>query len=565
MTDEELLRNALARVAAQADGNGVSADDVSYAGGSVDWHEFEHLVRCDVEVARSDESFAGDAPDDGLEFHADESDVDDAVRAYAAALRSSPKLVPIALDALRSREDHGFDTTRTPLSVDSTVRRFAWRRTCDRCRGNGRVTCPGCAGRCMVSCNRCVGGKVSCIPCNGTGGRTSFDSVKQAQTRKICLICTGTGRVSCGSCGGSGRVRCPRCGGTGDAECPGCKGHGYHTDVATVGGVGNLRPEARWGATPAAARRVLSAFGVPKLIYGHAEIRANGDEAIDPTSARLRFGVRVPVGSLTARVGAGEFSFDVVGLKSHPLARGPFIERLSESGIRQLEHAAAGPIGPAEKRLMKAAEFDMVRCAAHSCLERGWEADQGFVASYPSVPLLTAAKWIDHAREAVGKALRGRARRRRRRWYLLALFVLLAWFVLGARQEVVPNRNSFSVFDLLLPAVLVGLGWLWIRFRLHRDTRRLWYRLRPDPEMEWRRYRRRFLAMDPPGVGVGWLILAVALMLPPVVEAGWGLRGTHAKEWAQVRKPWAPALDPLWSRARFAMDESLRPKRTSRE
>jgi hypothetical protein len=138
---------------------------------------------------------------------------------------------------------------------------------------------------------------------------------------------------------------------------------------------------------------------------------------------------------------------------------------------------------------------------------------------------------------------------------VLSFLALLVWFVFGARQEIVSDRNAFSVFDFLLPAVLVGIGWVWIRFRLERDTRRLWYRLRPDPETEWSRYRRRFVAMDPPGVGVAWLILTVALMLPPVIEVGWGLRGTHAKQWTKIRKPWAAALDPLWSRAQTAMEK----------
>jgi hypothetical protein len=240
MTEEPLLRGALERVARQADGNGVDASDVDWAGGSLDWHEFLRLVRCDVDVRVSTGSFAGPFADESVHMAEDEPSVERAAGEYAATLRSHPKLMDHALAALRSRQDAGFDASKTPVEIESTIRRFGWIRTCPTCRGTRRVTCKPCGGRGLTGCQRCLAGKVHCMACRGSGGVNRYDSTKQQQVRTVCMGCAGTGRGSCPSCGGSNQVRCAHCDGTGAVDCRACEASGFFTEITSVGAVGAL-------------------------------------------------------------------------------------------------------------------------------------------------------------------------------------------------------------------------------------------------------------------------------------------------------------------------------------
>ena len=72
----------------------------------------------------------------------------------------------------------------------------AFKKTCVRCTGSGKITCDKCNG----------GGKTTCYSCSGRG--KDSDGAR-------CWSCDGRGSVTCSKCDGRGKVTCPDCSGAG--------------------------------------------------------------------------------------------------------------------------------------------------------------------------------------------------------------------------------------------------------------------------------------------------------------------------------------------------------------
>lgn len=541
---QDIIKRAVESIADEADGNGVTRDQVRMDTGHVEERELWWFVTCKSIVHQKSGKTPGDSGIANIKLLPDAQQCRQAVAHYDAELSKHPEFGEWPMQVVNQRTDLGFDTTKTPVVVASTKRTFGFKSTCGTCGGRKVVQCSACAGRGQVNCINCGGtGRRSCSSCGGSGQVTDYDYSRQQTVLKSCPACS-LGSVQCNACL-NGRVTCTACGGSGTVRCAPCEGAGFFTEWTEVACAGELSGGVNWGNVPAAHQTALNKIGVPNLVYGHADIKRTKTEGPDHLRRVSTFHVTLPVGEVTAMVGDHRFTFDVVGIKARTVPRQAFLETIAASGADALEKAGTGSVRLSKRRLRNAMKFDIVRAAIDACC-RGIGVGP-MQSAYPSLDERQARWWMNRAQDA----LKNVNRRLARRWRLVCLaitfFAVVAWFPMELREMAGADSDAYFVYD---PAVVLGLplmSALWIRWRQKRRLFKIWYACRRDPNAKRKKYKYSTGGGLPPlRAGIEWLILGLVLALIIAFESGWQTKNFLAPGWDTLRQPIAPATDWAW-------------------
>lgn len=514
-SSHDIIQQAVEGIAREADGNGVTKEQVHFERGHVAAHECWWIVTCESIVHHERGSTPGRPALPRLTWLDNPAQLDQHVKAYAAQLQKNPAFGKEPLQALSQRSDLGFDTTQSPILVPSTQRTIAYKRQCPQCNGAKQTVCGTCKSQGAVPCMPCRGqGSRSCSSCLGTGQRKLDDAYHHPDLLHTCPDCK-KGRIQCDTCKGEGHLTCTRCKGRSGAPCGTCEGHGAFTDWATVACAGKLSGTMHWGDVPQVHRKAFHKLGIANLLYGHAEINRTKTERLDQTHHQITFHIKLPVGEVTTDVNGQPFTFDIIGLKAKTVARQPFLETLASAGSDWLEKAATGPVRLAPKRLRNAMQFDIVRDALNSVCWGGLDPGP-FQHQYPRLDIKKTYWWLSTAQEALTKVLRHHASRWRWIWLALSFFVLLGWFLLDLRDGLGATPDAFFGADFLIILALPLLAFPWIRWRQKRCLQRIWHACRPNPGSKFKSFNYGVGFSYPP-VGLWKFLLGFLLILMAVL------------------------------------------------
>lgn len=338
--------HALERLRRVAQGNGMTADQITLLGSEEQELNVEAELRLVLEIVRDKQEYAGGfqgltKKSTATPTHAVPSiqQIEAATIDYKKKLTESQDWVSLAHAQIRAEPGDGWGLEDVDVTLDDLMHVYYVTAICQSCGGRGTSACPACHGVRNYPCPKCNGmGQELCYDCRGTGlyaGNTASDAQ--------CPTCRGSTLAICRTCNGNKQVPCAECKGQGALACQPCQGQGKFTHEESLLPVAQCSFHIKNSSDlPSGFRRAISRGGMKVLTKGYAAITSQAVNNENPENVFIPYKAALPYAEARIKTPTQTMRLCVFGLKKALLDVPPFLDKAIEPALQEWEAGAGG-------------------------------------------------------------------------------------------------------------------------------------------------------------------------------------------------------------------------------